>query len=65
MRSLGLLCLGQHLLTRNGVFTTPSVPVDATLFERLHITQDKAQDALDKFLDSRDEVAAMANMMGR
>lgn len=61
----GLLCLGQHLLTRNGVFSTPAVLVDASLYERLHITSEKAQDALDKFLGSRDEVAAMANMMGR
>lgn len=60
-----LLCLGQHLLAKNGVYTAPAIAVGQPLYQRLHITPEKAQEAVQRFLDSRDEVAAMANLMGR
>jgi HD-like signal output (HDOD) protein len=61
----GLLCLTQNLLSQHGVFPAPPLPVDDALYERLHITPEKAEEAIQRFLDSRDEVSAMANLLNR
>lgn len=60
-----LLAVTQHWLTRKGVFAGQAGGLPAHVYERLHLEPEAAEAAIDRLLENRDEVASMANVMGR
>jgi HD-like signal output (HDOD) protein/prolyl-tRNA editing enzyme YbaK/EbsC (Cys-tRNA(Pro) deacylase) len=60
-----LLQLTQHLLANAGVIPKMATELDESVYARLHITEEKANDAIEQLLESKDDVAAVANLMGR
>ncbi len=61
----GLLQLTQHLLVDAGVIPKHASDLDESIYARLHITPENAEDALAQLLESKEDVAAVANLMGR
>jgi HD-like signal output (HDOD) protein len=61
----GLLQLTQHMLAEAGVMPKPADDLDESIYARLHITKEKAEEALEQLLESKEDVAAVANLMGR
>ncbi len=60
-----LLSLTHHWFAKKGVLKAPVQALDEALYERLHLTPEQVEEAIDRMLENRDEVAAMANLMGR
>lgn len=60
-----LLQLTQHLLANAGVIPKLATELDKSVYARLHITEEKAHDAIEQLLESKDDVSAVANLMGR
>jgi len=60
-----LLCLAEQLLHRHHVLKGGSTQVDPALLEQFGLQLEDADNALAQLLESSDEVAATANMMGR
>lgn len=61
----GLLQLTQHMLADAGVVPKPADKLDESIYTRLHITPEKAEEALAQLLESKDDVAAVAGLIGR
>jgi HD-like signal output (HDOD) protein/prolyl-tRNA editing enzyme YbaK/EbsC (Cys-tRNA(Pro) deacylase) len=61
----GLLKLTHHLLADAGVFPGGNEVLDEGIYERLHLPKEKAADAIEQLLESQEDVAAVANLMGR
>lgn len=60
-----LLQLTSHLLGAEGLLPGGPQEIDDSLYETLHISKEKAQEAVQRLLDSQEDVAAIANLMGR
>ncbi len=60
-----LLAVTQHWFTRKGVFGGQVSELAPEVYERLHLDPEAAEAAIDRLLENRDEVASMANLMGR
>jgi len=60
-----LLHLTHHLLAEAGLFSAPAEPIDEGIYERLHLPKAKANEAIQQLLESQEDVAAVANLMGR
>ncbi len=60
-----LLAVTQHWLVRKGVMAGKATDLDEAVYERLHLSPEDAEAAIDRLLENQDEVAAMAGKMGR
>jgi len=60
-----VLNLTHHLLSDEGVIQAAETPLDESIYERLHLTKESAQAAIAKLLENKDDVAGVANLMGR
>ena len=60
-----LLAVTQHWFVEKGVLAGKQIALDDSVYERLHLRPEDAEAAIDRLLENRDEVAAMANLMGR
>ena len=60
-----LLQLTHHLLAAHGLLPGGPQEIDDSLYETLHISPEKAQEAVERLLDSQEDVTAIANLMSR
>ena len=60
-----ILNLTHHLLAEAGVLASTEANLDEGLYERLHITQEDAKAAIEKLLETQEDVASVAAMMKR
>jgi len=60
-----LLNLTQHLLADAGIFTGSIEPLEEGAYERLNITKENAAAAIERLLESQEDVAAVAGLLGR
>ena len=60
-----LLNLTQHLLADAGIFTGSIEPLEEGAYERLNITKENATAAIERLLESQEDVAAVAGLLGR
>ncbi|MFT6905267.1 MAG: HD-like signal output (HDOD) protein/prolyl-tRNA editing enzyme YbaK/EbsC (Cys-tRNA(Pro) deacylase) [Oleiphilaceae bacterium] len=60
-----LLQLTHHLLASHGLLPGGPQEIDDSLYETLYISKEKAEEAVERLLDSQEDVAAIANLMGR
>ena len=59
------LQLTHHLLAAHGLLPGGPQEIDDSLYETLHISPEKAQEAVERLLDSQEDVTAIANLMSR
>jgi hypothetical protein len=52
-----------RLLRQKGIGDAPLTPIDDSVFERLHLDRDKATEAIEKMMESAEELNLMANNM--
>ena len=60
-----LLQLTHHLLAAEGLLPGGPQEIDESLYETLHISKESAQAAVERLLDSQEDVAAIASLMSR
>jgi len=60
-----LLALTHHWFAKKGILNAPVEVLDPAIYERLHLNEADVEAAIERLLENRDEVAAMANLMGR
>jgi HD-like signal output (HDOD) protein/prolyl-tRNA editing enzyme YbaK/EbsC (Cys-tRNA(Pro) deacylase) len=60
-----LLQLTHHLLATEGLLPGGPQEIDDSLYEMLHISKEKAQESVQRLLDSQEDVAVIAQIMGR
>jgi HD-like signal output (HDOD) protein/prolyl-tRNA editing enzyme YbaK/EbsC (Cys-tRNA(Pro) deacylase) len=58
-----LLFIAMRLLRQKGIGDAPLTPIDDSVFERLHLDRDKATEAIEKMMESAEELNLMANNM--
>lgn len=60
-----LLQLTHHLLAAEGLLPGGPQEIDNSLYDTLHISKENAQAAVERLLDSQEDVAAIASLMSR
>lgn len=60
-----LLQLTHHLLAEAGLLPGGPQEIDESLYETLHISKEMAHESVQRLLDSQEDVAVIANLMGR
>ena len=60
-----LLQLTHHLLAAEGLLPGGPQEIDESLYDRLHISKEKAHESIQQLLGSQEDVAVIAHLMGR
>jgi len=61
----GLLKLTHHLLAEAGIFEANTDSLDESIYKRLKINEEDAKVAIDRLLENKEDIAAVASLMGR
>jgi len=60
-----LIHLTGHLLADAGILPSPAEPLGDDIYQRLNVTKEDAQSAIDRLLENREDVQAVASLMSR